>query len=221
MASMPQPSAWSTATPSPMRRGDVGLPHLEPAGVVAHLVASPAPSRWRRGGRASPARSAGSAPGACRGTRCRVGPAGTCGRCRSARRTRARARRAAAGPTDWQASSTKSTPASRHSRPTSTAGFTRPPWVGTWTRQTMAVSSAASARSRASRSIWPWSSSSTSTSWQPVRRWSCSSAMALAPYSARLMSTRSCGSIGQRVHRHVPRSGGGVHRARSPPARRR
>jgi hypothetical protein len=68
--------------------------------------------------------------------------------------------------------------------------------VGTWTSDTIAVSSSASAASSAARSICPCSSSSTSTSWHPVRRWSWSRAMALAPYSARLMSTRSCGAIG-------------------------
>ena len=45
-------------------------------------------------------------------------------------------RRAGIWPADWQASSRKGTPASRHARPTSSAGFTRPPFVGTWVRAT-------------------------------------------------------------------------------------
>ena len=199
--------------PEPDAAGDVGLPHLEAAGV-------------RRGSRSGRAPSTCAAcrssidrleprdqlAGARRGTRCPAGPR------RNLRPLPARTpqpelarRRAAAGPTDWQASSTKSTPASRHSRPTSAAGFTSPPWVGTWTRRhergvVRGQRPLERRRGRSGRA----SSSSTSTSWQPVRRWSCRSAMALAPYSARLISTRSCGSMRQRVHGHVPGPGGGV-----------
>ena len=62
-------------------------------------------------------------------------------------------------PTDWHASSRKIAPARRVSAPTSAAGLTTPPPVGTWVRATSATSSSR-ARSRASRSIWPCSSSS-------------------------------------------------------------
>ena len=191
MASMPHAERVVDGDAQADLGGGVALPHLEAAGVARASRSGRAPPSWRRGGRASPARSRGISSGCIQRNPVPRGPR------RNFRPLPVRIPQpssctsSGSWPADWQASSTNSTPASRQRRPTSTAGFTSPLWVGTWTSDTMAVSSSASARSSASRSIWPCSSSSMSTSWHPVRRCSWSSEMALAPYSARPISTRS------------------------------
>ena len=57
-------------------------------------------------------------------------------------------------PTDWQASSRKGMPCCRAIRPTSSAGFTRPPLVGTWVMAISFVRGVIIA-SIAATSTWP------------------------------------------------------------------
>ncbi len=86
-------------------------------------------------------------------------------------------------PTDWHASTRYGTPAARVRAPISTAGFTRPPLVGTWVSDTSATSPPARASAMASTDTCPLASLGTRSTTTPFVSAARTKATAFAPYS--------------------------------------
>ena len=81
-------------------------------------------------------------------------------------------------------------PAASATAPISSAGLTRPPWVGTWLIA-ISLTSPSTRRCSSSTSSCPDSSSPITSTTAPVRRATCRNAMALLAYSAREVRIRS------------------------------
>src|SRR5262249_12818923 len=156
-------------------RGHVALPVLEPPGVGADLVAV----RGGPGGRAG--KGGASRSSTSRRTYRKPVPRGPRRYLRPVAESMSHcSSRTSSGrwPADWHASRRKSAPAARARRPTSAAGFTRPPFVGTWVMATsLTRPSRRSACSTAVTELSPEGSLGTTSISAPVRRATCRKAM--------------------------------------------
>ena len=99
--------------------------------------------------RSSAAPAAPAAPCGHRGSRCRAGRAGTCGRSPTACRSRSHRRRPASARPPGRRRADRECRARRAIRPTAAAGLTSPPLVGTWVIA-MSLTRSSIMRSRAS-----------------------------------------------------------------------